>query len=85
MTGEAPFRIALAAMLLAVMPIVVLTRWKASRTGERISWEEEGLFVAVVLRLWGVVMWFAFLLYLVYPAPFSSRRCHCRWRCGGRG
>lgn len=69
MAEETPFRIALVAILCAMMAIMVYHRLQAARAGDRISRTEEGLALAIALRgIGGGALALATLAYLVDPA-----------------
>jgi protein-S-isoprenylcysteine O-methyltransferase Ste14 len=63
---DAPFRIALLAVIAMTMSVAAYHRVKA-RTGERISRREEGLALAITLRLAGLAVWLGTLAWLVNP------------------
>ena len=64
---EVPFRIALLVIIVLVMGAIVPFRLRA-RTGERFDRREEGLALAIGLRLGGLAMWIGALTYLINPA-----------------
>ena len=68
MPSEAPFRIALLAILVPIMVVGVYHRLQAAKSGDRISRKDEGLSLAVTLRLAGVCVWVGTLAYLIDPA-----------------
>jgi protein-S-isoprenylcysteine O-methyltransferase Ste14 len=43
-------------------------RYRAEKSGERISWEEEGIAVMVLLRMAGLLGWLSIIIYLLNPA-----------------
>lgn len=43
-------------------------RYQAEKSGERISWEEEGIAVMILLRLAGLLGWLSIIAYLLNPA-----------------
>jgi protein-S-isoprenylcysteine O-methyltransferase Ste14 len=53
-------------MFLGAMAIGVYHRWQA-RTSEKFDRRQEGVLVAVALRLAGLCIWAGALLYLIYP------------------
>lgn len=66
--NENIFRILAAAIFLAGISISIYFRSKADRdTGEKVTWEKEGLAMILVLRIGGLVLWFSMLGYLIYP------------------
>ncbi len=68
MPSEDPFRVALLLVLGVTMAVVAYHRWQAAQSKERISRKDEGMLLAVSLRLAGACMWVATLAYLVDPA-----------------
>ena len=64
---DAPYRIALVVMFAAAMSVGVYYRWQA-RTAEKFDRRQEGLLLAVALRLAGLLMWVATLVYLIWPS-----------------
>jgi protein-S-isoprenylcysteine O-methyltransferase Ste14 len=68
MPSEDPFRIALLMILGFTMVVGGYHRWQAAKSGDRISRKEEGLLLAVSLRLAGLCVWIATLAYLIDPA-----------------
>jgi protein-S-isoprenylcysteine O-methyltransferase Ste14 len=67
MNLEDPFRLALLAVLAPVVCVAVYHRWQA-RSSERLSRREEGIALAIVLRLSGLCLWVAIFAYLINPA-----------------
>lgn len=66
--NENVFRILAGLMLFTGLGISGYFRRKADRdTGEKVSWEKEGLFMILALRIGGLVLWFSMLGYLIYP------------------
>ena len=66
--NENVFRILAGLMLFTGLGISGYFRRKADRdTGEKVSWENEGLFMILALRIGGLVLWFSMLGYLIYP------------------
>jgi protein-S-isoprenylcysteine O-methyltransferase Ste14 len=70
MEGETSFRLAILVVLVANLSVVVYHRLKA-RTGEKLDRRQEGLSLAIALRLSGLALWTALLAYLVYPAAMA--------------
>lgn len=66
--NELPFRLALAALFLLLVPVGVYHRVRSQATGERLDRRQEGLFVLVSLRLLGLVAAVVMLAYLIEPA-----------------
>jgi protein-S-isoprenylcysteine O-methyltransferase Ste14 len=71
---DAPYRIAVFAVLAAAVSIAGYHRVQAGKTGERFDRREEGLVLAVVLRLAGLAMWLATLAYILYPPALASAK-----------
>jgi protein-S-isoprenylcysteine O-methyltransferase Ste14 len=67
MPSEVPFRISLLTILVFTMVVGVYHRWQAAKSGDRISRKEEGLLLAVSLRLAGLCVWIGTLAYLINP------------------
>ncbi len=70
MSSEAPFRIALIAVVVLTMIVVVYHRVQA-HSGERFDRRQEGLALAIALRLSGLALWLFTLAYLIYPASIQ--------------
>jgi protein-S-isoprenylcysteine O-methyltransferase Ste14 len=71
--NENIFRILAAVIFLTGISISIYFRSKADKdTGEKVSWEKEGLFMILALRLGGLLLWFSMLGYLIYP-PLLAR------------
>lgn len=68
MSAEIPFRLALLALFAVTVFIVGYHRVQAAKSGERITRSEEGILLAVSLRLAGLCLWLATMGYLVSPA-----------------
>jgi len=69
---EEPYRIAVLAIFLAALLITAYRRILAARTGERFDRREEGLLVAIVLRLAGMCLGVTAVLYLMHPETLVS-------------
>jgi protein-S-isoprenylcysteine O-methyltransferase Ste14 len=67
---DAPYRIALLLMFVVAMSIGIGHRWRA-RTSEKFDRRQEGLAVAVTLRLAGLAIWLATFVYLIWPSAIS--------------
>jgi protein-S-isoprenylcysteine O-methyltransferase Ste14 len=67
MPSENPFRLALLTILVLMMVVVAYHRLQAAKSGERISRKDEGLLLAVSLRLAGLCLWLGTFAYLVDP------------------
>jgi protein-S-isoprenylcysteine O-methyltransferase Ste14 len=68
MPAEAPFRLALLALFAVTVLVVGYHRLQAAKSGERIVRRDEGVMLAVTLRLAGLCLWLATVAYLVNPA-----------------
>lgn len=55
------------AIFLAGVSVGGYYRYKAEKAGEPISWNEEGVTVMVLLRVFGLVGWLAIIVYLSNP------------------
>ena len=66
MVSEQTFRALLILSFALFLPIGVYHRVRAG-SGERLSRRDEGLFVMVALRLFGLVTWLALLTYMINP------------------
>jgi protein-S-isoprenylcysteine O-methyltransferase Ste14 len=66
MASEQTFRALLILIILVCLPIGIYHRVRAA-SGERLSRRDEGVFVMVPLRLFGLVTWIALLIYLINP------------------
>ncbi len=64
---DIPFRIALLAMFLASMTIGVYHRLQARKTNECFDRRQEGTLLAIALRVFGIGLWAATLVYLLRP------------------
>ena len=67
MASEDPFRIALLAVFVLILTVGVPHRLRA-KSGERISWTQEGPFMFVSLSIAGIGLWIIVLVYLINPA-----------------
>ena len=66
--NETIFRIFSAVLFLVGLGISIYFRRKADvDSGEKVSWESEGLFMILALRIGGLVLWLSMLGYLIYP------------------
>lgn len=68
MDAEISYRVALVVIITLTMSVTVYYRLQAARSGETISRKDEGIALAIVLRLAGLVLWFATLGYLLFPS-----------------
>lgn len=67
MQSEDPFRIAVLIGFGSTLAVGVYRRLRAAKSKERISRKDEGLLLAVSLRLAGLCLWVATLVYLLHP------------------
>jgi protein-S-isoprenylcysteine O-methyltransferase Ste14 len=67
---DAAYRIAVLVVFFGAMSIGVYHRWRA-HSGEKFDRRQEGLALAVVLRLAGLVLWVAAILFLAWPAAIA--------------
>ncbi len=65
---EAHYRIAFLLIIVATMSVVLWHRRLAAASGERISRRDEGLWVAILLRLAGFGLWISAVLWLTKPS-----------------
>jgi len=68
---ESPFRIALLIVILFTTSIAIYFRQKASRSGEKITYQREGLIYAIILRLTAVLLLIFTSAYLLEPSSIS--------------
>ena len=66
MPSETPFRLTLLALLVVTMSVGVYHRVRA-RSGEKFDRRQEGLALAIVLRLAGMAAWIGTFAYLINP------------------
>jgi protein-S-isoprenylcysteine O-methyltransferase Ste14 len=66
MASEQTFRALLIFSIVLTLPIGLYHRVRAA-SGERLSRRDEGVFVMVALRLFGLVTWAALLAYMIDP------------------
>ena len=71
MTSEIPFRVALVVVTMLTMMVTVYHRRQAAKSGDTLSWKDEGYVFAVTLRLAGLCLWFATFGYLLFPEYFT--------------
>ena len=66
--NENIFRILATIIFLAGISISIYFRRKADKdTGEKVSYEDEGRAMFLILRIGGLVLWLSMLGYLIYP------------------
>jgi len=69
MSLESAFRIASALVLFSAMGISVYFRRKADKeAGETISRKVDGIFLMVIIKLGGLILWISPLVFLIHPA-----------------
>lgn len=61
------FRIFAMAIYITGVSIGSYYRYQAEKSGERISWNEEGVPIMVLLRLFGMLGWLSIITWLVNP------------------
>ena len=66
-SSEDTFRLTLLAMFGITMSVVGYHRLQAAKSGDRISRREEGLLLAIALRLAGLALWIGTFAYLISP------------------
>ena len=62
------FRISTVLIFIIGVSIGGYFRYQAEKSGEQLSWKEEGLTVMVLLRLAGLLAWLSILVYVINPA-----------------
>lgn len=66
--NENTFRILAGIVLLSCMAISISSRSRADRESrEKVSWKDEGILMILLLRGFGLVLWFSTLAYLLNP------------------
>jgi protein-S-isoprenylcysteine O-methyltransferase Ste14 len=68
---DAPYRVALVVMFVAAMSIAAYHRVQAAKSGEKFDRRQEGLAVAIALRLIGLCLWAGTIAYLAYPPSMA--------------
>jgi protein-S-isoprenylcysteine O-methyltransferase Ste14 len=68
---DAPYRVALLIMFVGAISIGLYHRWQAGKTGERFDRRQEGLLLAIALRLAGFCLWSAAIAYMAYPQAIA--------------
>ena len=71
MQHDLPFRLAMLAIFAGTMSIAIYHRLQAARSGERFDRRQEGLTLAVALRIAGLVLWLATFAWLAWPPLVS--------------
>lgn len=61
------FRILAAVIFVVVVAIGFSYRYRSEKSGERISWAEEGAAIMISLRLAGLLAWLSIVIYLINP------------------
>jgi protein-S-isoprenylcysteine O-methyltransferase Ste14 len=89
MSPDMPYRMAVVLLFAGAITITAYHRLQAARSGERFDRRQEGLLLAVVLRLAGLSLFATTLLFLVRPSAveFSSLplAAWVRWSGAGFG
>jgi protein-S-isoprenylcysteine O-methyltransferase Ste14 len=87
MSDDMPYRMAVVLLFAGAITITAYHRLQAARSGERFDRRQEGLALAVVLRLAGLALFATTLLYLVRPetVEFSSLPLPAWLRWSGAG
>lgn len=62
------FRLILAVGIAGLLPVGLYHRLKSQATREKLDRRQEGLFMLITLRVFGVVGWAALILYLIDPS-----------------
>jgi len=68
MSHENQFRVTLALLGISTLLVAAYHRVQAGRSGEHIDRRQEGVWLAIVLRLAGLTVWAGTLAYLLNPA-----------------
>src|SRR5262249_30932170 len=68
MNDDQVFRCILIAGFLILLPVGLYHRAKSQATGEKLDRRQEGIFVLVLLRLFGLTGWIGLLIYMIDPA-----------------
>ena len=71
MSPETPFRVALIAGALIVLPIAASYRLRAHRTGEKLDRRQEGLLILLTLRPAGLATVAGLVAYMIDPRSMS--------------
>ena len=87
MSDDMPYRMAVVLLFAGAITITAYHRLQAARSGERFDHRQEGLLLAVVLRLAGLTLFATTLLYLVRPeaVAFASLPLAAGLRWSGAG
>lgn len=68
MHDDGPYRIALLAIMLVVLPVGIRHRVRSQATGEPLDRRQEGLFILTTLRPVGLVLWLSVFAFMIDPA-----------------
>jgi protein-S-isoprenylcysteine O-methyltransferase Ste14 len=68
MNDDQVFRFILIAGFLVLIPVGLYHRVKSQATGEKLDRRQEGIFILVSLRLFGLAGWIGLLIYMIDPA-----------------
>lgn len=86
---EGPYRLAALVIVVGILAVVRFYRWRAAQTGERIIRTGESWPLFLSIRLCGVAMGLALLVYLISPAALAWSRwplpAAVRWLGAGLG
>jgi protein-S-isoprenylcysteine O-methyltransferase Ste14 len=67
MTDESVFRFVVVLIIAIALPIGLYHRIKSQATREKLARREEGIFMMIGLRLFGLLAWIAMAAYLICP------------------
>ncbi len=67
MENEVTFRVITILLFVILLVIGIYHRVRASRAGDKISWQEEGLPILILLRLFGFSTWIGLFIYIINP------------------
>jgi protein-S-isoprenylcysteine O-methyltransferase Ste14 len=67
MENETQFQVSVIILFCTLAVIGMYHRIKAAKSNEKISRQREGLFIMIVLRLFGFSMWIALIIYMINP------------------
>jgi protein-S-isoprenylcysteine O-methyltransferase Ste14 len=65
---DATWRLAIAVILLVLLPMVSFHRWRAAATGEELDRRQEGQLMFAALRIASALFWIALFAYLFNPS-----------------
>ena len=67
MESESIYRILVIVLFLIIACTGMYHRISAEKSGEKISRREEGLFIMIALRLFGISAWIGLMIYMIQP------------------